>query len=199
MATHSSTLAWKTPWTEEPGKLQSMGSLSVGHNWTTSQSLFTFTHWRRKWQPTPVFLPGESQGQGSLVGCRLQGHTGRTRLKWVSSNSIPMIQALFCDTSTSQQCLCDVITGESRTSKSQKGSPCTKGLETGGIIGLAAGCNIGLATGCNIRWATGCIRESAAGCIIGLPTGCISYLSLIRRNDICPRGRIRGHLICWKI
>ena len=36
---------------------------------------FTFTHWRRKWQPTPVFLPGESQGQGSLVGCRLWGPT----------------------------------------------------------------------------------------------------------------------------
>ena len=32
-------------------------------------------HWRRKWQPTPVFLPGESQGQGSLVGCHLWGHT----------------------------------------------------------------------------------------------------------------------------
>ena len=36
---------------------------------------FTFMHWRRKWQPTPVFLPGESQGRGSLVGCRLWGHT----------------------------------------------------------------------------------------------------------------------------
>ena len=34
---------------------------------------FTFTHWRRKWQLTPVFLPGESQGQGSLVDCRLRG------------------------------------------------------------------------------------------------------------------------------
>ena len=32
-------------------------------------------HWRRKWQPTPVFLPGESQGRGSLVGCRLWGRT----------------------------------------------------------------------------------------------------------------------------
>ena len=42
----------------------------------TSLSLFTFMHWRRKWQPTPVFLPGESQGRGSLVGCRLWGHTG---------------------------------------------------------------------------------------------------------------------------
>ena len=36
---------------------------------------FTFMHWRRKWQPTPVFLPGESQGRGSLVGCRLWGRT----------------------------------------------------------------------------------------------------------------------------
>ena len=75
MATHSSTLAWKIPWTAEPGGLQSMGSLGVGHNWTTSLSLFPFRHWRRKWQPTPVFLPGESQGRGSLVGCRLWGQT----------------------------------------------------------------------------------------------------------------------------
>ena len=36
---------------------------------------FTFMHWRRKWQPTPVFSPGESQGWGSLVGYRLWGHT----------------------------------------------------------------------------------------------------------------------------
>ena len=69
MAPHSSTLAWKIPWTEEPGGLQSMGSLRVGHDWATSLSLFPFMHWRRKWQPTPVFLPGESQGRGSLVGC----------------------------------------------------------------------------------------------------------------------------------
>ena len=69
MATHSSTLAWKIPWTEEPGGLQSTGSLRVRHDWVTSLSLFTFMHWRRKWQLTPVFLPGESQGPGSLVGC----------------------------------------------------------------------------------------------------------------------------------
>ena len=75
MAPHSSTLAWKIPWMEEPGRLQSMGSLRVGHDWVTSLSLFTFMNWRRKWQPTPVLLPGESQGQGSLVGCRLWGHT----------------------------------------------------------------------------------------------------------------------------
>ena len=44
------------------------------HGVTKSQTqlsdfTFTFMHWRRKWQPTPVFLPGESQGRGSLVGC----------------------------------------------------------------------------------------------------------------------------------
>ena len=53
---------------EEPGRLQSMGSWRVGHDWATSLSLFTFMHWRRKWQPIPVFLPGKSQGQQSLVG-----------------------------------------------------------------------------------------------------------------------------------
>ena len=75
MASHSSTLAWKIPWTKEPDRLQSMGSLRVGHDWATSILLFTFLHWRRKWQPTPVFLPGESQGWGSLLGCCLWGPT----------------------------------------------------------------------------------------------------------------------------
>ena len=50
----------------------------VAKSWT-GLSNFTFTfpfmHWRRKWQPTPVFLPGEAQGWGSLVGCRLWGRT----------------------------------------------------------------------------------------------------------------------------
>ena len=79
MAPHSSTLAWKIPRTEEPGGLQSMGVAKSG----TQLSTFTFTfhfffffmHWRRKWQPTPVFLPTESQGWGSLVGCHLWGRT----------------------------------------------------------------------------------------------------------------------------
>ena len=75
MAPRSSTLAWKIPWTEGPGRLQSMGSLRVGHAWATSLSLFTFMHWRRKRQPPPVFLPGGSQGRGSLVGCHLWGRT----------------------------------------------------------------------------------------------------------------------------
>ena len=75
MAPHSSTLAWKIPWTEEPGRLLTMGSRRVGHDWETSLSFFPFMHWRRKWQPTPVFLPGESQGRGNLVGHRLWGLT----------------------------------------------------------------------------------------------------------------------------
>ena len=105
MAPHSSTLAWKVPWTEEPGGLQSMGSPRVGHNWATSLSLFTFMHWRRKWQPTPVFLPRESLGQGSLVGLHRVRHNwsdlaaaavciwrGKQRMRWLNSitNSMDM-------------------------------------------------------------------------------------------------------------
>ena len=71
------------PW---PGKSRGWRSLVGCSPWghedsdTTKQlqfhfSLFTFTHWRRKWQPTPVFLPGESQGWWGLVGCHLWGRT----------------------------------------------------------------------------------------------------------------------------
>ena len=74
-APHSSTLAWKIPWTKEPDGLQSMGLQRVGHDWAISLSLFTFMHWRRTWQPTPVFLPREPQGLRGLVGCRPWGHT----------------------------------------------------------------------------------------------------------------------------
>ena len=83
--------AWKIPWMEEPGRLQSMGSLRVGHDCATSLSLFTFMHWRRKWQPTPVFLPGESQGRGSLMAA-VRGITqSRTQLKRLSSSrTIPL-------------------------------------------------------------------------------------------------------------
>ena len=78
MAPHSSSLAWKVPWMEEPGGLQSMGLWRVGHDWATSLSLFTFMHWWRKWQPTPVFLPGESQRRGAWwlpsMGSHRVGH-----------------------------------------------------------------------------------------------------------------------------
>ena len=75
MATHSSTLAWRIPWAEEPGGLQSVGSLRVEHDGATSLSLITLMHWRRQWQPTPVLLPRESHERRNLVGCRLQGRT----------------------------------------------------------------------------------------------------------------------------
>ena len=78
---------WKIPWMEEPGRRQSTGSRRVGHDWATSLSLFTFLHWRRTWQPTPVFLPGESQGWGSLVVAVYGVTQSWTRLKWLSSSS----------------------------------------------------------------------------------------------------------------
>ena len=87
MARHSSTLAWKIPWMEEPGRLQSMGSLRVGHDWATSLSLFSFMHWRRKWQPTPVFLPGESQDGGAWWAAIYGVTQSQTRLKCLSSSS----------------------------------------------------------------------------------------------------------------
>ena len=86
MAPHSNTLAWKIPWTEEPGRLQAIGSRRVGHDWATSLSLFTFKHWRRKWQPTPVFLPGGSQGRGSRCAAVYGVAQSPTQLRRLSSS-----------------------------------------------------------------------------------------------------------------
>ena len=66
---------------------QSMGSLRVGHNSVTSLSLFTFMHWRRKWQPTPVFLPGESRDRGAWWAAIYGVAHSQTRLKRLSSSS----------------------------------------------------------------------------------------------------------------
>ena len=79
MAPHSSTLAWKIPRTEEPGRLLSMGSLRVRHHGATSLSLFTFMHWRRQWHPTPVLLAGKiswTEEPGGLLsmGSHRVGH-----------------------------------------------------------------------------------------------------------------------------
>ena len=94
MATHFSILAWEIPWTEEPGGQQSMGLQRVKRKLATERSTATSSlgfpgssavknppanagrldpwvgkiPWRRKWQPTPVFFPGESHGQRSLAG-----------------------------------------------------------------------------------------------------------------------------------
>ena len=99
MAPHSSTLAWKIPWTEEPGRLQSMGSRRVRHDWASSLSLFTFLHWRRKWQPTPVFLPGGSQGRGAWWAAVYGVAQSRTRLKRLGSSGRALLRvpcALHC-------------------------------------------------------------------------------------------------------
>ena len=87
MAPHSSTLAWKIPWMDKPGGLPSMGSRRVGHDWATSLSLFTFMHWGRKRKPTPVFLPGESQGRGAWWAAVYGVAQSRPRLKRLSSGS----------------------------------------------------------------------------------------------------------------
>ena len=74
-----------------------MGSLGVRHDWATSFSLFTFMHWRRKWQPTPVFLPGESQGQRSLVSCCLWGRTDSDTTEATQQQQSLSWVWLFCD------------------------------------------------------------------------------------------------------
>ena len=87
MAPHSSTLAWKIPWAEEPGRLQSMGLWIVGHDWATSFSLFTFMHWRRKWhrlQCSSLENPMDGGAWWAAVSGVAQS---RTRLKRLSSSS----------------------------------------------------------------------------------------------------------------
>ena len=81
MAPHSSTLAWKIPWAEEPGRLQSMGLTKSQTRLSDFTFAFHFHPLEKEMEPTPVFLPGESQGLGSLVGCRLWGRTELAQLK----------------------------------------------------------------------------------------------------------------------
>ena len=90
-----STLAWKIPWMEEPGRLQSMGSLRVRHDWATSLSLFTFMHWKREWQPTSVFLPGEPQEWGSWWAAVYGVAQSWTRLKRLSSSSSRILLSFY--------------------------------------------------------------------------------------------------------
>ena len=86
MAPHSSTLAWKIPWMEEPGGPQSMGSLRVGQDSATSLSLFTFLYWRRQWQPTPVFLLENPRDGGAWWAAVYEVAQSRTQLKQLSSS-----------------------------------------------------------------------------------------------------------------
>ena len=98
MAPHSSTLAWKIPWMEEPGRLQSMGLLRVEPDWATSLSLFTFMHWRRKWHPLQCSCL-ENPRDGGAWWADVYGVTqSRTRLKWLSSSSINLQLRYFSTT-----------------------------------------------------------------------------------------------------
>ena len=87
MAPHSSTLPWKIPWMEEPGRLQSMGSLRVRHDWETSLSLFTFMHWRRKWQPLQCSCLENPRDGGAWWAAIYGVAQSRTWLKQLSSSS----------------------------------------------------------------------------------------------------------------
>ena len=87
MALHSSTLAWRIPWMEEPGRLQSMGSLRVGHNWATSLSLFTFMHWRRKCNPLQCSCLENPRDRGAWWAAVYGVAQSRTQLKRLSSSS----------------------------------------------------------------------------------------------------------------
>ena len=87
MAPHSSTLALKIPWMEEPGRLQSVGLLRVRHNWATSLWLFTFMHWRRKWQPLQCSCLENPRDEGAWWAAVHGVAQSRTRLKGLSSSS----------------------------------------------------------------------------------------------------------------
>ena len=80
MAPHSSSLAWKIPWTEEPGRLQSMGLLGVGHDWATSLSLFTFN-------PLQCSCLENPRDGGAWQAAVYGVSQSRTRLKRLSSSS----------------------------------------------------------------------------------------------------------------
>ena len=87
MAPHSSTLAWKIPWTEERGRLQSMRSLRVGHNWETSLSLFTFMHGEGNGSPLWCScLESPRDGGAWWIAVYGVAHS-RTLLKQLSSSS----------------------------------------------------------------------------------------------------------------
>ena len=87
LAPHSSPLAWKVPWMQEPGGLQSMGLLGVGHDWATSLSLFTFMRWRRNGNPLQCSCLENPRDGGAWWAAASGVAQSRTRLKWLSSSS----------------------------------------------------------------------------------------------------------------
>ena len=97
MAPHSRTLAWKIPWTEEPGRLQSMGSLRVGHDRATSLSLFTFMHWRKKWQPLQCSCLENPRDGGAWWAAVYGVAQSQTWLKQLSSSyALSTAKTFYC-------------------------------------------------------------------------------------------------------
>ena len=87
MAPHSSTLAWKIPWTEEPGGLQSMGSLGVGHDLSDFTFTFHFHALEKEMATHSSVLAWRIPGTGEPGGLPSMGSQSRTRLKRLSSSS----------------------------------------------------------------------------------------------------------------
>ena len=87
MAPHSSTLAWKIPWTEEPGRLQSMGSLGVGYDWVTSLSLLLSCIGEGNGNPLQYSCLEKPRDGGAWWAAVYGVAQSRTRLKWLSSSS----------------------------------------------------------------------------------------------------------------
>ena len=85
MAPYSSTVAWKIPWMEEPGRLQSMGSLRVGHDWATS--LFHFHALEKAMATQSSILAWRIPGTEEPVGLPSMGLHRVARLMWLSSSS----------------------------------------------------------------------------------------------------------------
>ena len=86
MALHSSTLAWKIPWTEEPGMLQSMGMLRIRHDWATSLSIFTFIIEERNGNPLQCSCLENPRDRGAWWAAICGVTQSQTRLKWLSSS-----------------------------------------------------------------------------------------------------------------
>ena len=87
MATHSITLAWKIPWTEEPGRLQAMGSLRVGHDWATSLSLFTLMIGEGNGNPLQCSCLENPRDRGACWAAVYGVAQSWTQLKRLSSSS----------------------------------------------------------------------------------------------------------------
>ena len=91
MAPHSSTLAWKIPWTEEPGGLQSMGSLRVGHDWATSLSRIG----EGNGNPLQCSCLENPRDRGAWWAAGYGVAQSRTRLKRLSSSSSNKLEQVF--------------------------------------------------------------------------------------------------------